>query len=507
MRLTTEAPSESAAGQGRQPGESSPAGSFVSALAWTSGAKWAAQVLSWGTTVVVARILTPNDYGLVGMATLVMGVVTLVAELGISTSVVTERVQEPSTLRQLNAIAVLVGLGSFVSVSAAAPSLARFFNSEQLVPVVSVLGATFIVQSVKTVPEGLLLQHREFRLLAGVEAARAVLGALVTVASALAGWGYWALVAGYVANAVSGTALILSLRPLWLERPRRDVVGPVIRVSLHVVGSRLAWYCYSNADFLVAGRVLGSAPLGIYTMGWTIATAPVDKIAATLNSVSQSFFASSRNDVEDLRGQFLRVTKGIALVTTPACLGIALVADDLVGAVLGPRWSAVVVPLRILCIYTPLRCIAVVLPPLLLVLRESRYLLLCTAGAAVGLPFCFLFGSSWGAGGIAAAWAVAYPLVAFPLYERSLPRIGVSAIQYASALREALWPTAGMAVGVLLLRRVLPLDWHSGLRLTCQVAFGIAVWLGTLLVLSRSTAREILRLARQFTGRGSSGVS
>lgn len=504
MPLTVQVPPGSGSPQSSlPPSEASSGGRFLSALAWTSGAKWSTQVLTWATTIVVARMLTPNDYGVVGMATLVMGVVTLVAELGIGSAVVALRVQDAAVLRQLNSVTILIGLASILLVAAGAPSLAGFFRAEQLVPVVLVLGATFVVQSAKTVPESLLIQAQRFRLLAGVETGRALSAALVTVVCALQGWGYWSLVAGYVASALLATGATVWLQPVAFERPKRDVIFPVMRVSLDVVGSRLAWYCYSNADFFVAGRVLGSTPLGIYTMAWTIATAPVDRIAATLNQVSQSFFAENRYDMEALRKQFLTMTEGIGLATMPACLGIALVADDLVATVLGPRWSAAALPLKILCLYTPLRCLAIVVPPLLLVLGESRHVLIWTTAAAIGLPFCFILGSGLGPEGIAAAWALAYPLVAFPLYARALPRLGTTAMEYVRSLSVAIGSTVGMVLGLLLVRQVLPTQWHPGSRLAVQVTLGVLAWVGTLLVFSMPTARRLVGLVRQLRGTSS----
>jgi O-antigen/teichoic acid export membrane protein len=439
------------------------------------------------------------------MATLVTGMVALVADLGIGTAMVARRVADVVTLRQLNSVALLGGLWSFLFVAWGSTALARFFRADQLVSVVTVLSATIVVQSAKTVSEGLLLQERRFRLLAGVQGASSVSGALLTVACALLGWGYWSLVLGSVATAVLGAGALVMLRPVAFAMPTRHVLG-TLRVSFDILGSRLAWYSYSNADFLVAGRVLGPTPLGAYTMAWTIATAPVDKIAATLNQVSQPFFAANRDDRDALRKQFLTITQGIALVTIPACVGLALVAEDLVEALLGPTWSEAVLPLQILCLYTPLRCLAVVVTPLLLALGESRHVLVCTIAAAVALPFCFLLGSRLGPAGIAGAWVVAYPLVAAPLYARSLPKITVTMMDYLRSLYVPLSTTLVMGLVAALLGRVLSTQWHPGYRLAVQVAIGAGTWLGALLVLSPPTARRILDLARELAARTRSTV-
>ena len=118
-----------------------------------------------------------------------------------------------------------------------------------------------------------------------------------------------------------------------------------MRFSGDVLGSRVAWYAYSNSDFLVAGRMLGQAPLGAYTLAWTIASTPVEKITNMITRVTPAFFSAVQDDKPHLRRYLLGITDGLSLLTFPASLGMALVADQFVLVVLGAKWAPAIIPL------------------------------------------------------------------------------------------------------------------------------------------------------------------
>src|SRR5207249_9080683 len=110
--------------------------------------------------------------------------------------------------------------------------------------------------------------------------------------------------------------------------------------------ARLCWYASANADFLMAGRILGKAALGLYNVGWTLASVPVDKVATLVGQVTPAFFSAVQTDRAAIRRYLLGITEGIALITFPISLGLALVARDFVLVVLGSKWQASIAPLQ-----------------------------------------------------------------------------------------------------------------------------------------------------------------
>ncbi|MFN2399283.1 MAG: lipopolysaccharide biosynthesis protein, partial [Gemmatimonadaceae bacterium] len=428
-------------------------------MAWTGGVKWVGQLLSWGSTIVVARILTPEDYGLVGLATLYMALVTMLSEFGIGTTVVTLRDLTREQISQINALAIAFGLSGFLLSCVMAVPLARFFASPELALVVIAMSLTFVITSFRTVPQALLQRDLRFKRLALLDGMQTMLLAVSMVAFALLGLRYWTLVLGALLSAAISTAFIVASRPHSFARPRSATLGHAITFSRQIIFSRLSWYVYSNADFFVAGKVLGKAALGAYTFAWTVAGAPAEKVTGMVIRVTPSIFAAVQSDLAALRRYFLKLTEGLALLTFPAAFGLALVADKLVLLALGEKWSAMIIPLQLLAFYTSVRSVSPLLHQILAVTGGNRFAMWSNIAAAVVLPPAFYVGSRWGTPGIAATWLVAHPLVLLPVYRRVFSRIELAPGAYLRALWPAVSASALMAAAVIGLDRAAPADW------------------------------------------------
>jgi PST family polysaccharide transporter len=183
--------------------------SFVHSVAWTAGVRWGGQLVAWVATLAVARILSPDDFGLVSMASVYLGIVSLVSEFGIGTAIVTLRQMPPAQLAQLNLAAVFVGLAAFgVSCLVALP-MGSFYHAPDLPPVVIVMSVGFIIGAFRSVPYALLQRDMSFKRLALVEGAQSLLLSGTSVVLALLGFRYWTLVIGSLLSAALSTGLTL----------------------------------------------------------------------------------------------------------------------------------------------------------------------------------------------------------------------------------------------------------------------------------------------------------
>jgi O-antigen/teichoic acid export membrane protein len=353
-------------------------------------------------------------------------------------------------------------------VSAFSGLLSKFYGEPELVPVLIALATGFIVAGFRTVPDSLLQKELRFRQLALFEALQAVLVALTTIALAMLGFRYWTLVGGYLLGGILAAGLALSIRPVSFRWPRFGELRKALRFGTDLVISRLAWFAYSNADFLIAGRLLGKTALGNYTFAWSIASVPVGKISQLLIKVSPAYFSAVQKENSSLRRYLLSVTEGLALLTFPAALALAIVTDDFVMLLMGEKWAGAVVPLRLLAIYASLRSIAVLLPPILTVIGDTKFNVRNSIAAAVVLPIAFIIGARvGGTAGIAAAWMVAHPLVLARLYQRTFEKIELRAVEYIKALRPAMVGSFWMIVVLLLVR------WLEGTRGPLALRFGV----------------------------------
>jgi O-antigen/teichoic acid export membrane protein len=462
---------------------------LVRAIAWTGAAMGLAQFLSWGTTIYVARILSPADYGLFAMATVYLGLVSLVSEFGIGSAVIVLRELEGAALAELNTMSVIVGFFCFAVSCALARPLGVFFSSSGLSLVVVVMSLAFVMASFKVVPESLLQRQLRFKLLAHVDGLKAALQAVATTIAAVAGMRYWSLVVGYLVATFAGTVLVLAFQRYRFAWPHPRALKPALRLSRDVLVTRVGWYLHSNSDFLIAGKVLGETPLGVYRLAWSISNIPVDKITAMVVRTSQAFFSTAQEDYAALRRYLLGLTEGLALLTLPTSIGLVLVADPLVALVLGPRWAGVVLPLQFLALYAAVRSLTPLIPPILTVTGNSAFLARNTVWVSIVLPIGFYLSSRWGAAGIAAAWAIMYPASVIPFYWRAFHQIELSFREYFNALCAAIQGSIVLTAAVLAAKYNLPAGLPLFLQLGLLTTTGVAAYAGFILLFHSDRVR------------------
>jgi O-antigen/teichoic acid export membrane protein len=453
--------------------------SLATGIAWSAGAKWSSQLISWASFVVVTRLLAPSDFGLVGMALLYCGLLQVVTD-ALGTAVTTLRDLTGEQLAQLNTLAAMSGfLGFLISCGFAIP-LGFFFKSPRLPLVIVVMSTVFLISGFRTVPYSLLYRDMRIRLLSILEAVQMIAQALTMLTLAWLGFGYWTLVLGNLAGAAVLAALQISRRPYCFAWPKFSGLKNALTFSRHITVSSLSWYGYSNADFLVAGRVLGQAALGAYTLAWTLATIPLEKVTNIVTSVSYAYFSAAQNDSATLRRYLRILTEGLSIIIFPATLGLGLVATDFVHVVLGINWGSAILPLEVLAVLSAFRSLVPLLSSILNVTGESRFAMRTMQAALILMPTAFYAGSRWGPTGIAFGWVIAYPVIALSLYRRTFRKIDMPLRDYLGSVRPALMGCVVMAAAIEILKHSLTSSFPLSVRLGLEVLAGGATYILTL---------------------------
>ena len=489
-----------------EPGSRALDRSLVTGIAWTGAVKWSGQILSWLATLVVARILVPADFGLVGMATVYLGLIQVINQFGLGAAILQKRDLEQQEIARLGGFSALLAVCLLGASLLAAGPVAEFFNEPTVGPVIRVLSITFLTGAFEVVPRTLLTRDLEFRRLAVVDACSAVTATLTTVGLALVGVGYWALVIGTVVGRLTSTAAVLWFRPHPVAWPWEfQRLRGALSFGAHVVFANVAFYAFRNADLAIVGRVLGKMALGIYDLGITIASTPIDRLNELTSRVAPAVFAAVQHDSSLLRRYFLGLTEGTALISFPAAAGLALVANDFVLLAVGPKWEGAIVPLRILALAAAFRSIG---PLLALVLiysghpaRNTQYTLL----AAVVLPPLFFVASRWGVAGVAAVWLIAQPVVSIATAYRHAFR--VMDLSWTAYLR-ALWPAISAAAAMTLVVAVIQTGLAHRLplvpRFAIEVVSGVASYTAALYLGHRARVQAFWSLLPRI--RGSAGL-
>jgi PST family polysaccharide transporter len=461
-------------------------------LSWSGGVKGLTQLLSWTSTIAVARLLSPDDFGLVAMATVYIGLTALLTEFGLGTAILALRDLSDELLAQLHSVALLLGLGAFAVSCLVAIPLGRFFSAPELASVLIVLSFSLVLDSLRTVPTALLARALRFKYLALLEALKTVVAVSATVGLAAFGARYWALVLGNVLAALVATLVLLTLRPHRFAWPQVRALKAPVTFSSQLLLGQLAWYGYANADFVIAGRVLGRIALGEYTLAWTMSSTAADKIIATFSRVIPTMFSAVKDDPKALRRYFFLFTEGLANLILPTSVGLALVASDFVPLAFGAKWSAAILPLQLLCSYLPIHVLTVVLAPVLHVKGDAKYpMRLGFYALAILPPAFYLAGTRWGTVGIAAVWLFVYPVIILPVFARVFKTLGIRLAEYLACLVPTAGSAAVMIIVVLTIRALLPTDWSLGLRFSAQVASGTAAYVAAGLFLQRRRLRAL----------------
>ncbi len=318
-------------------------------LGWTGGVHWLGVVASTATTAVLARLLVPADLAVVVAAGAVSGLVGILQESGLAAAVVQhtgDRDRAATTALVLNLAASTVALAACV---AASPWLAAFFQIDRPAALAAAFAPLWL-RAWYNVPLARLQRSLAFGRCALVEGAQVLVYPAVTIPLAWAGRGPWSLVLGQAAAATAG-ALAAWVLVGW--RPRRcdfdwAVGRDLARYGRPLVGANLLGTMNDRIDDWVVGRCFGPAALGVYAMAFRLSTLPRTGFSFVASHVLFPTLAGLQADPRRFRETYLRGLHWVAVLALPASAGLALVAPDHVGLMLGPRWTAAVVPLRIL---------------------------------------------------------------------------------------------------------------------------------------------------------------
>ena len=473
-------------------------GQFLAGAAWFGLGRGFAFVVGIGVTAVLARILAPRDFGLLALAMVFIGVAQQVRDLGVGQALV-QRDQVSLELQRLAfTIAISTSLALYAVLLAAAEPIARLSGDPEVAPIVRMLGLSFPISAFSVVPQAMLRRHLTVRGEALASGASLLADSAATVILAWMGFGVWALVAGNLIAAVA-TAIGLSLASPW--RPGLQFRGVersgLLRFGGGLTFSGLLWYVYTNADFLVVGRLLGTSALGFYNMAWNISKMPRDKLWALLNPLTLPLFSRARTDPEQLGNALCKLSTALAIVTIPAVTGLAIVAQDAVEVVLGPKWLDAVPVLRLLCVFGIVRALSVLWAPALFASGRTATVVRFNLACAILLPVGFVLGARQGLVGVAYVWAVMYPILALiGLLPPTLRATQLSLSRYAGAIAHPFLASAVMVASVLATHAVLPAQ--GVVRLSVTVAVGTAVYAMVLRALSGPITGRLRSLLREI---------
>lgn len=469
-------------------------------LKWTAGAKLGSQLITWGITIWVMRLLDPSDYGLLALATVLLALLAMFAEAGLIQALVQKPDITRQTMQRAYGIVWSVNLLLCALLNLCAELAAAFYAEPRLVPVIRCLSLQFLIVPFGVIPDVILQRKLEYKWRSLIELATAVTASVVTLAMALAGQGVWALVAGMLATSVTKAVLLNCAAP-FLALPHFSLGGmrQLVLFGGNITASRLLWFLFTQADAVIVGRLLGDHMLGLYSVAMHLASLPVKRVSAILNQVVFPVAARFQHDRAAITAQLLKAIGYVSAVAFPVLWGMSCVSYELIPVLLGPGWEGAILPFQILTLVMPFRMIVGFLPTVTDAIGRSDVALRNGALGCIVMPVAFYVGSHWGIAGVAYSWVIAYPFVVFINLRRMLAVIGIPTRDVARRVAPALAAAGAMYGAVWGVR----LAWFGGggssqaVALALEIASGMVAYVLSSLVCNRTLVMEVAQRLRR----------
>jgi O-antigen/teichoic acid export membrane protein len=476
-----------------------PGGAGSLARAAASGTKWMAvaqagrviaQLLGM---VILARLLSPSDFGVAAMAWLVTGFVGMFHDCGTKAAVIQRRELPSALLDSVFWLNVGFGLAIAILLALLAPVIALAMREPQLTGVLWLLALAFPIVSLGLVHQGLLERASRFRSVALIECCAAFAGLTSAVLAALAGWGVYSLISHAIVGWIVVTAGLWAAstwRPAW--RCSLALIREIAGFSGNLVGFDIFSYFARRMDIVLIGRFLGATELGYYHLAYRLMIWPLQQISGVVGRAFFPALSRLQDDKQRLRLAYVRAAAAVFLITAPLTLGMFALREPLVLAVMGERWLKVA---DLLFWFAPVSMVqSVVTTASLLYVSTGRTDVMFKFGVLFGVAVVFgtVVGLQWGVEGVAAAYCATALILFWPRLAVPFRLVGLS----VPAFLRRLLPTFFTALLMALL--VAAVSEHSAVlvqpqwaRLVLLVTLGAALYFAVSIFVQRALLKDI----------------
>jgi len=457
-------------------------------------------VLQTGSTVVLARLLTPQDYGLVAMVTAISGFVALFKDMGLSMATIQKAEINHSQVSTLFWINVAVSIVLALILVILAPIISWFYGEPRLTLIALALAGTFIFSGLTVQHQALLQRQMRFSALAAIEIGSLVIGIATAIILALYGAGYWALVGLSAATALSYAVLVWVLCGWRPGLPvRRAGVRPMVAFGGHLTAFGVVNYFARNFDHILLGRFWGANVLGLYSRAYNIMMLPISQIRGPLQSVATPALSHLQNDPIRYKRYYINLITLIAFITMPLMVFLFVCADEVIGLLLGSQWSGAVNIFRILCIVAFIQPVQSTGGLVLISLGQSkRYLTIGTINSII-MVISFIAGLPWGAIGIAVGYTIGCYVMLGPTLWYYFRQSPLSTRDFLSGILRPMIASICMGAAIFAGYSFLVNQPNIVLVGACFIIGLLAYFLTLVLMPSaRTTLREYLGYLRMF---------
>jgi len=453
----------------------------IKGATWLALFKFSGQAVSWIATVIVARILVPDDYGLMEMATVITGYAFIFNDLGLGQAII----QNPNvTKKQLSSVfwfSILLSFFFAVFAIAIAYPTSLIFHENRVIPLTQATSILFIFSGLQIVPQSILLKNMQFRSTGYIDMIGVLVSSISMVIMAKLGVGVWTLLGGHIIRSLVRVMLLFYVtnwKPMLFFNYRE--AKQFIKFGFIFALGKSLFYMHEKSDKFFAGRFWPAQLLGYYTFAMQLAVIPTDKIVSIINQVSYSALAAIQHEKERFNQFYLNVSKITATLVFPIFLGGFILAEDLIKVLLTEQWYPMIPLFRYLCIVQIFVSLCALNGFVHSALGKPGRNLIVNIALALFMPMSFYFAVQYSLNIILIPWFTTYLIINIAWMLYTLNIIGIPVSSYLKSIRSPFIASFIMAVVVFISYQFL--DNYTMIiakhwQLFINISLGVAIYL------------------------------
>ncbi len=447
-------------------------------LSWSLIANIIRQVLTFVIGVCLARILSPKEFGIVGMVIVFTGFVNIFIEQGLGTAIIQKQDINESHLNSIFCLNIFFGVLCTLILSFASPFIAKFYQMPILKPVIIFLSFNFFISAFNVVQNALLHKNIDFKRLAVIETIAVLFSGIVGIVLALRGFGVWSL-AWQALLLTFLTVVVMWISSSWRPKLQFDFVSikEILGFSGNLLGFNVLNYWVRNFDNLIVGKFLGSIALGLYSKAYQLMLMPLNQVSNVVSRVMFPVLCSIKHDKSKVKTVYLRVIRSIALITFPLMIWLFVMSRHFVLGIFGEKWSDMIPIFRIFCLVGMTQSIGTTVGWIYNSQGRTDLQLKWGIFAAVVYLTSFILGLHWGVLGVAWAYCISgYAILLYPSLAIPGRLINLRFTDILTNLSGVFYCSFVMGFLVWFIGSILPVTWQSWQYLVLQVLFGVVLY-------------------------------
>lgn len=419
---------------------------------WFAAFRFSGQLFSWAVTIIVARILSPSDYGLMEMAGILAGYAGLFSELGLGAAII----QRPHLTRDELSSIFWFGLinSTFFAILCffLAYPTAAVFHEPRVIPVTQVCGIVFLINGFEIVPANLLRKKLDYKTVGWAEMIGVMVSSSCMLVIAWLGGGVWTLIGGHIIRDFTRVCLYY-WKTGWfphLHFDFREAKSFLVFGVAMAVGNSFG-YISNKADRFFAGRTWSVQMVGYYAMALQLTQIPMEKIVSLIGQISYSALSQLQGRMDEFKSFYINLTKIILTLVVPLYVGGFLVGEELIRVLLGDKWIPAIVFFKYLCLAQILKSLTPINSHVHAAQGKSNWFLYFQTANGILLAFSFYITIPRGQYGILIPWFTTYAGVFLVWLYLTLKELEIRVLDYLKHIKHPLTAALLMSGVVLLI--------------------------------------------------------